>query len=195
MNPKNDLGKRGSGVRSKATYGIMGVLLAAVVLSLAVFSAGCVGTADQTAKVNDTVNVYYTVKLEDGTVYESNVGKTPLTFVLGTGRVVKGFDDAVVGMKPGETKTVVLPLELAYGNYDNESLYTLPKELLVSYTSETIEPGLKLTMVLYTGTPMLCEVVVVDNESGNVGLLINPPLAGKTLTFEITLDSIGTRTT
>ncbi|MDU9376918.1 hypothetical protein McpSp1_15550 [Methanocorpusculaceae archaeon Sp1] len=174
---------------------IVGILFAAVALCLVIFSAGCIGTTDQTAKVNDTVNVFYTLTLEDGTVYQTNVNGTPLSFVLGTGQVVKGFDDAVLGMKPGETKTVTLPPELAYGNYDNESIYALPKALLESYTNETIEPGLTLTMVLYSGSPMLCEVVMVDDESGNVGVLINPPLAGKTLTFEITLDSIGTQTT
>ena len=174
---------------------ITGVLLALAALTLVVFAAGCVGTADQTAKVNDTVNVFYTVTLEDGTVHQTNVGKEPLSFVLGAGQVVEGFNDAVLGMKPGETKTVVLPPELAYGAYDTESVYVLPKTLIESYTSEPIVPGLNLTMMLYSGSPMFCEVVAVDEESGNVGLLINPPLAGKTLTFEITLDSIGKKTT
>lgn len=174
---------------------ITGVLLALAALTLVVFAAGCVGTADQTAKVNDTVNVFYTLTLEDGTVHQTNVGKEPLSFVLGAGQVVEGFDDAVLGMKPGETKTVVLPPELAYGAYDTESVYVLPKTLIASYTSEPIVPGLNLTMILHSGSPMFCEVVAVDEESGNVGLLINPPLAGKTLTFEITLDSIGEKTT
>lgn len=171
-----------------------GLVLVLAALALVIFSAGCVGTADQTAKINDTVNVFYTLTL-DGAVRESNVDKQPLTFVLGSGQVVKGFDDAVIGMKPGETKTVTLPPELAYGVYDNESVYVLPIDLLSSYTNQTIEPGLNLTMVLYSGSPMFCEVVVVDEESGNAGLFVNHPLAGKTLTFEITLDSIGKKTT
>jgi len=174
---------------------ITGVLLALAALTLVVFAAGCIGTADQTAKVNDTVNVFYTLTLEDGTVHETNVGKTPLTFVVGTGEMIKGFDEAVIGMKPGETKNVTLPPDQAYGEYDNESVYVLPKTLLESYTSEPIVPGLNLTMMLYSGSPMFCEVVAVDEESGNVGLLINHPLAGKTLTFEITLDSIGEKST
>lgn len=174
---------------------ISGILLALAALTLVVFAAGCVDTADQTAKINDTVNVYYTLTLENGEVYQTNVGKSPLSFVLGTDQAVKGFDAAVLGMKPGETKTVTLPPEQAYGEYDNESVYVLPKTLLESYTNASIVPGLTLTMVLYSGSPMFCEVVAVDDENGNVGLLVNPPLAGKTLTFEITLDSIGAKTT
>ncbi|MDR0980635.1 MAG: FKBP-type peptidyl-prolyl cis-trans isomerase, partial [Methanocalculaceae archaeon] len=174
---------------------ITGVLLALATLTLVVFAAGCIGTADQTAKVNDMVNVFYTLTLEDGTVHETNVGKTPLTFVVGTGQMIKGFDEAIIGMKPGETKNVTLPPDQAYGEYNNESVYVLPKTLLESYTSEPIVPGLNLTMMLYSGSPMFCEVVAVDEESGNVGLLINHQLAGKTLTFEITLDSIGEKST
>ncbi|HJK00221.1 MAG TPA: FKBP-type peptidyl-prolyl cis-trans isomerase [Methanocorpusculum sp.] len=173
---------------------ITGALMALAALTVVVFAAGCIGTADQTAQVNDTVNVYYTLTLEDGTVRETNVGESPLTFVLGSGQMIKGFDEAVVGMKPGETKTVTLTPDQAYGEYDNESIYVLPKALLETYTSEPITPGLTLTMNLFGGSQMFCEVVAVNNESENVGLFINHPFAGKTLTFEITLDSIGEKT-
>ena len=94
---------------------ITGALLALAALTLVVFAAGCIGTADQTAKVNDTVNVFYTLTLEDGTVHQTNVGKEPLSFILGSGQVVKGFDAAVVGMKPGETKIVTQTPDQAYG--------------------------------------------------------------------------------
>ena len=176
---------------NRKTAGVFVLLLTAAIV---MFAAGCVGSAPEPAKGNDTVNVFYTLTLEDGTVRESNVGKTPLTFVLGSNQTVEGFDRAVIGMIPGETKTVIVPPEQGY-KYDNESVYALPISLLKSYTNETIEPGLKLTMNLFSGSAMLCEVVVVDEESGNAGLFINHPLAGQTLTFEITLDSIGAKTT
>ena len=176
---------------NRKVAGVFALLLTA---ALVMFAAGCVGSASEPAKVNDTVHVFYTLTLEDGTVHESNVGGTPLTFVLGTNQTVKGFDQAVVGMIPGETKTVVVPPELGYV-YNNESVYVLPIALLKSYTNETIAPGLKLTMNLFSGSAMLCEVVVVDEESGNAGLFINHPLAGQTLIFEITLASIGEKTT
>lgn len=163
------------------------VLIAAVCL---IFAAGCVDNSSQPVKVNDTVNVYYTLTLSDGTLRETNVGGTPLTFVAGAGQMIQGFDAAVIGMMPGETKTVVLPPAEAYGEYDYETVYVLPLELLQSYTSEPIEPGLNLTMNLFTGGTMNCQIVEVDEESGNAGLYVNHPLAGETLTFEITLDSV-----
>lgn len=169
-----------------------GLVLVLAALTLVIFSAGCVGTADQTAKINDTVSVYYTQTLEDGTVYQTNVGKTPLTFVLGSGQVVKGFDNAVIGMKPGETKTVVVLPELAYGAYDNTTMKTvIPLELARAYTNKTLVPGLQFTMYDYNYGVLLGEVLAIDENSGNIGLALNHPLAGKTLTFEITLDSIG----
>jgi peptidylprolyl isomerase len=160
------------------------VLIAVVCL---VCAAGCTGQP-QPVKANDTVSVYYTLTLEDGTVRESNVGGTPLTFVAGAGQMIPGFDAAVIGMVPGETKTVVLPPDQAYGEYDNESVYVLPLELLQSYTNGTIEPGLKLMMNLFGGGAMNCEVVTVDGD--NAGVLVNHPLAGQALTFEIMLDSV-----
>ncbi|MDV0441550.1 FKBP-type peptidyl-prolyl cis-trans isomerase [Methanorbis furvi] len=177
---------------------IVGILFAAVALCLVIFSAGCIGTVDQTAKVNDTVNVFYTLTLEDGTVYQTNVNGTPLSFVLGTGQVVKGFDDAVLGMKPGETKTVTLTPDLAYGQYSYNTYADVPISLAEGYNQGPIDIGSTFLMYDYsTGAiqVVLGEVVIIDNESNMTRVVINPPLAGKTLTFEITLDSIGTQTT
>ncbi|MDV0442989.1 FKBP-type peptidyl-prolyl cis-trans isomerase [Methanorbis rubei] len=177
---------------------ILGVLFAAVALCLVVFAAGCIGTADQTAKVNDTVNVFYTLTLEDGMVAESNVGKTPLTFVVGSGRVVKGFDDAILGMKPGETKTVTLTPDLAYGEYSYNTYADVPISMAETYNNGPIEIGSTFLMYDYsTGAiqVVLGEVVIIDNESNMTRVVINAPYAGKTLIFEITLDSIGTKTT
>ncbi|HJK24412.1 MAG TPA: FKBP-type peptidyl-prolyl cis-trans isomerase, partial [Methanocorpusculum sp.] len=112
---------------------ITGALMALAALTVVVFAAGCIGTADQTAQVNDTVNVYYTLTLEDGTVRETNVGESPLTFVLGSGQMIKGFDEAVVGMKPGETKTVTLTPDQAYGEYSYDTYADIPVSLAESY--------------------------------------------------------------
>ena len=67
------------------------------------------------AAVGDKLSVYYTLWLEDGTQIESNVGGDPFKFTLGQGDVIKGWDEGLVGMKVGETKTLTLPPELAYG--------------------------------------------------------------------------------
>ncbi|MCZ9312516.1 MAG: FKBP-type peptidyl-prolyl cis-trans isomerase [Methanocorpusculum sp.] len=177
---------------------ITGVLLALAALTLVVFAAGCIGSADQTAKASDTVNVFYTLTLEDGSVYQTNVGKEPLTFVLGSGQVVKGFDDAVTGMKPGETKTVTLTPDQAYGTYSYETYADIPLSLAENYNNGPVAVGSTFLMYDYsTGAIQVVqgEVMVIDNESNMTRVVINPPLAGKTLTFEITLDSIGEKTT
>ena len=180
-------------MNSKST----GALLALAALTVVVFAAGCIGTADQTAQVNDTVNVYYTLTLEDGTVRETNVGESPLTFVLGSGQMIKGFDEAVVGMKPGETKTVTLTPDQAYGEYSYDTYADIPVSLAESYNGGPISIGSTFLMYDYsTGSIQVVqgEVMIIDNESNMTRVVINPPLAGKTLTFEITLDSIGEKT-
>ena len=68
-----------------------------------------------TAQSGDTVKVDYTLKLPDGTVYQTTVGSTPFEFTLGTNAVIAGFETAVTGMKVGETKTVTIPAAQAYG--------------------------------------------------------------------------------
>ena len=135
--------------------------------------------------------------LEDGTVRETNVGESPLTFVLGSGQMIKGFDEAVVGMKPGETKTVTLTPDQAYGEYSYDTYADIPVSLAESYNGGPISIGSTFLMYDYsTGSIQVVqgEVMIIDNESNMTRVVINPPLAGKTLTFEITLDSIGEKT-
>ena len=69
------------------------------------------------AKAGDTVGVYYTGTLDNGTVFDSNMNTTPLEFTLGSGQMIAGFDEAVTGMAVGEVKTVTLPVDKAYGPY------------------------------------------------------------------------------
>jgi peptidylprolyl isomerase len=91
------------------------ILVAVLLLFAVILSAGCV--AEKTVEVGDEVSVYYTLSLDDGTVQESNVGFSPISFVVGDGRMVSGFDAAVIGMKVGETKKVRLSPSEAYGEY------------------------------------------------------------------------------
>lgn len=68
------------------------------------------------AKAGDQVTVNYTGKLGDGTVFDSSVGKTPFTFMLGAGQVIPGWDQGLVGMKAGGKRLLVIPPQLAYGS-------------------------------------------------------------------------------
>ena len=72
------------------------------------------------AKQSDTVKVHYTGKLEDGTVFDSSAEREPLEFTIGTETVIPGFEDAVVGMKPGERKVESVPAGRAYGIFQED---------------------------------------------------------------------------
>ena len=79
----------------------------------------------ETAKKGDRVKVNYTGRSEDGTVFESSVGAVPLVFTIGSDEVVSGFEDAVVGMYPGEKKTVVVEPEEGFGAYDENLIFEI----------------------------------------------------------------------
>src|SRR3989304_8097449 len=103
-----------------------------------IFILGCVGnTMQNNATVvakGDTVSVEYTGALENGTVFDSSVGRAPLKFTAGTGQMIKGFDDAVIGMKEGEEKTISLKPEEAYGMPDPKNIIEVLKENLPNGT-------------------------------------------------------------
>ncbi|MCK4476877.1 MAG: FKBP-type peptidyl-prolyl cis-trans isomerase, partial [Methanophagales archaeon] len=72
------------------------------------------------AKPGDTVKVHYTGKLEDGMVFDTSTDLDPLQFTIGDGQIIPGFEQAVVGMNPGESKTIKIPTDEAYGPHREE---------------------------------------------------------------------------
>ena len=95
------------------------VLLISLLLGTVLLATGCSGNA--IAKSGDKVKVDYTLKLSDGTVFQTTVGSTPFEFTLGQNQVIAGFEKAVTGMKVGETKTVTIPAAEAYGTAPSAS--------------------------------------------------------------------------
>lgn len=133
-------------------------------------------------KPGDTVKVHYTGKLNDGEVFDSSVPRgEPLQFTLGQGQIIKGFEQAVLGMKVGEKKAETFPPEMAYGTPREELKFQFPKEKLPEGLSP--EVGQQLYMTQANGQPAPVTVAAVDE--ANVTLDANHPLAGKELTFEI----------
>lgn len=137
------------------------------------------------ATAGNTVRVHYTGRLNDGTVFDSSEGRDPLEFTLGAGQVIPGFDEAVTGMAVGDSTTVTIEPENAYGERRDEMV----QEVSRSDIPSDIE--LALGMQLQASGPagdVIVTVIELSDES--VKLDANHPLAGKALTFDLELVEI-----
>jgi peptidylprolyl isomerase len=144
--------------------------------------------ADDSAKARDgnTVQVNYTGKLADGTVFDSSIGRQPLEVILGKGQVIPGFEKAILGMQVGENKTVTIPANDAYGPYRKELIFEVPKENLPAGVIPQV--GQQLRGSKADGSTMIATITKISDKT--VTLDSNIPLAGKDLTFEIGLVKI-----
>jgi peptidylprolyl isomerase len=140
-------------------------------------------------KTGNKVEVEYVGKLDDGSVFDSSEdhGK-PLEFEVGSGSVIKGFDNAVLGMNEGDEKEfIILPAE-AYGQHDPTLVQNVPREVFPLEAELTA--GLVFEAGLPTGEKVPVMITAVDK--GVVIVDLNHPLAGKTLNFKIKLKKIST---
>ncbi len=136
------------------------------------------------AKAGDIVQVHYTGTLTDGTLFDTSKGREPLEFQLGSGMVIKGFDDGITGMTLGEIKTINIPTEEAYGSASEDMVFTVDRSELPA--DMPLEVGMTLNMH-EDGNPQPVPVIVRDLTDDSVTLDANHPLAGQDLTFEIEL--------
>ncbi|TKB05893.1 peptidylprolyl isomerase [Desulforhopalus sp. IMCC35007] len=135
------------------------------------------------ARRGDKVKVHYTGTLEDGSVFDSSEGSEPLSFDIGSGQVIEGFDEAVLGMTVGESKTVNIPCAKAYGERKDEMVIQAPIEQVPPDLNP--EVGMRLEMGGANGE--ILRVVVTEIAETHITLDANPPLAGKDLTFKLEL--------
>lgn len=140
----------------------------------------------QQAKSGDTVKVHYHGRLTDGTTFDSSSGREPLEFKVGSGQVIKGFDEGVTGMSVGEKKTVTIPVDDAYGPKDESMIIEFPKENFPP--DMTPEEGMQLNMT--NGSGQVIPVVIVGVGDSSVTLDANHPLAGQDLVFDLELVDI-----
>jgi len=135
------------------------------------------------AQNGHTVKVHYTGKLDDGSVFDSSVNREPLEFTLGQGQVIAGFEQAVEGMAPGETKSTTIAPEDGYGPRRDEMLAVVSREHLPDDLD--VQVGQRLTLQPKGGERMIVKVAEVSEAT--VTLDANHELAGKRLTFDLEL--------
>lgn len=140
----------------------------------------------QKAKKGDVVEVHYTGKLEDGSVFDSSMNREPLQFKLGGGQLLPDFDRCVAGMSLGESKTIKIQYEKGYGARDENLVMTVDRSFLPSDLDPEI--GQHLQLVQEDGGETVVKVVGLTEKT--ITLDGNHPLAGKNLEFEIKLVAI-----
>lgn len=138
------------------------------------------------AKIGDTVKVHYTGRLDDGTIFDSSINREPLQFTIGEGQIIPGFEQAIIGMSPGESKTTRIPMDEAYGPHRKEMVVVVSREQIPAELNP--EVGQQLQVRQPDGRAMI--VVVTEVSESSVTLDANHPLAGKDLTFDIQLVEI-----
>jgi peptidylprolyl isomerase len=139
------------------------------------------------AKSGDSVKIHYTGTLDDGTQFDSSAGRDPLAFELGTGQVIPGFDKAVDGMAVGESKSVNIPAEDAYGPHHEQMIQEVPRDALPA----DLEPTEGMSLQAQGPDGQVVNLVITAIKDESITVDGNHPLAGKALNFDIELVSIG----
>ena len=137
-------------------------------------------------KSGDVVRVHYTGTLEDGSQFDSSVGRAPLEFTVGAGQMIAGFDAGVVGMAVGEKKTILIGPDHGYGQKDPSAIIEFPSSNIPE--GMTVEVGMKLNLQNQYGQPV--PVVVMEVKEDVIIMDANHFLAGKDLTFEVEIVEI-----
>jgi len=138
-------------------------------------------------KPGDTVSVHYTGKYEDGGVFDSSEDREPIKFTVGGKQLIRGFEEAVVGMSEGEKKEITITPENGYGESIPELVFEIPRNHVPDNIQ--LEEGLQLTLTDQEGNQLPAVVKKVTDET--VTLDANHPLAGKKLHFDIEVVETG----
>ena len=138
------------------------------------------------ASDGDRVRVHYTGTLADGTVFDTTEERGPLELVIGVGKTLQPFEQALIGMEPGERKSIDIPARQAFGGRQRTLLRVLKRELFTP--GQKIKVGQRLRIDQGDGTEAIVEVTRVTGDDVMVDM--NHPLAGRDLTFAIELVDI-----
>lgn len=156
----------------------LGIITAALGIGLGAWLVD-VSHGDSPSKIADgmKVTMEYTLTLPDKTVADTTEGKPPFSYVQGNGEIIPGLEKALAGMKAGDKKRVPVTAEQAYGTYDEKKKVTVAKDKL--------PPEVKVGTMLQDQTGRPAKVLEVSDKSAVIDL--NHPLAGKNLTFDVTI--------
>jgi peptidylprolyl isomerase len=134
-------------------------------------------------ELGDTVKINFTGRLDDGSVFDTSVDHDPLELRIGHKKIVPGFEDAIVGMKPGDSKTVDIPADKAFGKHQEELVEKIDRNTFPSDLAPKVGQRLKASRIGGQATM----VTVTDFDESSVTIDANHSLAGQDLTFDIEL--------
>lgn len=140
----------------------------------------------QQAQNGDKVKVHYHGKLRSGETFDSSQGRDPLEFELGSGQVIKGFDEGIKGMQVGDKKTIEIAVVDAYGEKQQEMIIEFPKDQF----PPDMNPEAGMQLMMSNGSGQQFPVTIVDVKEESVVLDANHPLAGQELIFDLELVEI-----
>ncbi len=132
------------------------------------------------------VAIQYTGKFEDGQVFDSNTDGQPFEFQAGSGMVIPGLDNGIMGMNVEEEKDLVITPEEAYGEYDEKLIYTFP----IEQVRQQFEPEVGMTIGVQLDNGAQVPALIKDVTDSEIFLDMNHPLAGKTLHFHVAIKDI-----
>ncbi|MAX80628.1 MAG: peptidylprolyl isomerase [Crocinitomicaceae bacterium] len=137
-------------------------------------------------KVNDTIKVHYTGKLEDGQIFDTSENREPLEFTVGSGMLIPGFENGVIDMKVNEKRTLNIPSAEAYGAVNQDLFQEVEKSLL----PPEINPEVGMGLMSQSPDGREMPLTITEVRENTIVVDANHPLAGKDLTFEIELVEI-----
>jgi peptidylprolyl isomerase len=171
-------------MKNAHVYALIAVLIIAGIAVVLFFSLS--KASAQVVANGDTVGVYYTGTLTNGTVFGSNIGQQPLEFTVGSNQIIEGFGQGIIGMKINQSRTITIPVNEAYGAVNPALIVQVP---ISDFSNNTVTTGMVVTENSTTGGPQVQGVVKAVNAT-TVTVDFNPVLAGQTLIFNITVVSI-----
>jgi len=140
----------------------------------------------QQVQNGDKIKVHYHGKLRSGETFDTSDGREPLEFTVGSGQVIKGFDEGVKGMQVGDKKTVEIPVLDAYGEKQQEMMIEFPKDQFPA----DMNPEVGMQLMMSNGSGQQFPVTVAEVKEESIVLDANHPLAGQELIFDLELVSI-----